>query len=379
VDLKCDASGNLYVLSHSTATVTEYDPTGSPVRSIAGVGSTPSGLDVDISGNVYVALTGDNQVARFNPTKTSFQLDGSFGTAGVIGADDKSSGSGSGEFNAPFDVAVSSDGTQIAVSDSGNNRIQSFSTSDGTFISAFGQPGNGAGQFNTPKGLTYDSAGYLYIVDSGNDRVVLAQSGEVINAAGTAGSALGQFQGPVNLGVDHRGIYVADTGNSRVQSFTPATTDDGGQSIPFKFLQATSTQLGLTQPSGVTLIDDSLTEKVYVADTGNNRVILYTIPSQDADALQAVWNNMVSHASSGDLVGASSYFSVASSGNYLQAFLAIGSANAISAISQIGTLTPVSIYNDRAQYYFTSSIDGQTIGFPVEFDKENGIWKILEF
>lgn len=48
---------------------------------------------------------------------------------------------------------------------------------------------------------------------------------------------------------------------------------------------------------------------------------------------------------------------------------------------QIGTLAPICVNDDRAGYYFTSTsiINGQAIGFPVEFDKENGVWKILEF
>jgi hypothetical protein len=64
---------------------------------------------------------------------------------------------------------------------------------------------------------------------------------------------------------------------------------------------------------------------------------------------------------------------------YRQAFLTVGTANAISAMNEIGTLTLVYINNDRAEYYFTDTIAGQTITFPIEFDKENGVWKILEF
>jgi hypothetical protein len=43
------------------------------------------------------------------------------------------------------------------------------------------------------------------------------------------------------------------------------------------------------------------------------------------------------------------------------------------------TLTPVVIESDTAQYRFDQVIDGITITFPVEFVKENGIWKILEY
>jgi len=51
----------------------------------------------------------------------------------------------------------------------------------------------------------------------------------------------------------------------------------------------------------------------------------------------------------------------------------------ISAIGLIGTLTPATLEDDEAQYYFEQVIDGETITFPVEFTKENGVWKILEF
>ena len=37
-----------------------------------------------------------------------------------------------------------------------------------------------------------------------------------------AGTALGQFSGPVNISVGKRGVYVADTGNNRIQKFDPA-------------------------------------------------------------------------------------------------------------------------------------------------------------
>lgn len=315
-------------------------------------------------------MTGNNQVWKFNPTASSFTPDTTFGNAGEVAG-----------FNVPFDVAVSPDGGTLSVSDSGNNQIQQFSSTTGAYISSFGTSGSAVGQFNAPKGLAYDSIGYLYIVDSGNNRVALALSGTVISAGGTTGPGFGQLQSPVNLGVGSRGVYVADTGNNRVQSFSAITSGGGGMATPFDFRLAISTELGLSQPNAVAPVDDLLTEKIYIADTSNNRIILVTIPNSEPDELQAVWNNMVSHVNSGDFVGAGSYFSVASSDNYLQVFQAVGSANAISAINEAGTLNPVYIYDNRAEYYFTSTgiISGQTIGFPVEFDKENGIWKILEF
>ena len=85
VDLKATAAGELYILSRCTATITEYGTNGSASRSLAAIGSNPSGLDVDAAGNVYVAVTGGNQVKKFLPTSSSFQADTSFGFGGCIG------------------------------------------------------------------------------------------------------------------------------------------------------------------------------------------------------------------------------------------------------------------------------------------------------
>lgn len=360
VDVKCDAAGNLYVLSRSTATIKEYDQNGSVIRSLSGIGATPSGFDVDGSGNVYVALTGDNQVAKFNPTTTAFQLDTSFGNGGVIGKSDKTSGSGNGEFNAPYDVAVAADGSQIAISDSGNHRIQLFNTS-GVYQSSFGQQGSGSGQFNTPKGLAYDSVGYLYVVDSGNNRIALALSSAVIGTSKTAGTALGQFQGAVNLGVGSRGIYVAETGNNRVQAFEPVKGGHGATLTPFASRLAISTELGLSQPQAVAAVPHFTEERIYIADTGNNRVILAKLPTDDPTP---AWSSMKQHLLAGDIDGAIPYFSVLSVEKYRQAFHAIGATDLQAIISQIPTTSAVTIESDTAQYRFDQVVQGVTITFP---------------
>jgi len=375
VDLKWDGT-HLYVLSGSTATITEFDTNGNTIRSLSGIGTNPSGLDVDGGGNVYVAMNGDNQVWKFNPTDTSFQADGSFGNGGYLGNSDGNSGTEASEFDSPFDVAVSPDGSQISVSDSGNNRIQQFSTADGSFNASFGSSGSDIGQFNTPKGLTYDSSGTLYIVDSGSNRIVMAQDSMVMGTTGTGGADLGQFNEPVNISVGKRGVYVADTGNGRVQKFDlPAS---GLFSItPSSIGYAVSTNL--SAPAAVAAVDSLTNELFYVADTGHDRIVLCNAPGDSPDIIQAVWNSMVNRVTAEDIPGALSYFSIASVDDYRQAFLSVGTANTISAINQIGPITPVFIMGDTAEYYFMNSIAGQIITFPVEFDKENGVWKILDF
>ena len=69
-----------------------------------------------------------------------------------------------------------------------NHRIQKFSV-DGTYISGFGQYGNGDGQFNMPWGVGVDpDDGTIIVSDWRNDRVQkFSESGEYIFQFGSSG------------------------------------------------------------------------------------------------------------------------------------------------------------------------------------------------
>jgi DNA-binding beta-propeller fold protein YncE len=374
VALKWDGA-NLWVLSGSSGTITEFATNGASIGSPLYIGASSSGFDMDAAGNVYVAVTASNQVWKFNPTNGAFQADTNFGTGGIIGLTNGVSGTTNGAFNAPFDVAVSPDGQTISVSDSGNNRIQQFST-NGSFIACFGTQGSAIGQFNTPEGLTYDSYGILYITDSGNNRIVMAQLTGVIGVTGTGGSALGQFSGPLNISVGKRGVYVADTGNNRIQKFDLPLA--GLFSItPASIQYALSTNFN--QPAAVAVVDTLTNEMFYVADTSNNLVVLCSVPVESPDTFQTIWNNMTTNVNAGDISGAMQYFYSVSADRYQQAFLAIGSDNLIPILNAVPTLTPDYIMSDTAEYYFEEEIAGQTVTFTVEFVRENGVWKIEQF
>ena len=224
VDVKWTATSNLYVLSGNTATITEFNADGKTLRSVRSIGTNPSGFDVDQAGSIYVAVTGDNQIKKFKPTADSFEPDASFGNAGVIG--NKGGSGGSNQLNAPFDVKLSGDGVALIVSDSRNQRLRKF-TIHGEVVP---EESEMAG-LNTPLGLDESPSpdGGLLMVDSGNNRIVLVPadltSADFSSAktSGTNGTALGQFNGATHLSANERGLYVADTGNSRVQIFRPFT------------------------------------------------------------------------------------------------------------------------------------------------------------
>ena len=229
------------------------------------------------------------------------------------------------------------------------------------------------GEFDSPSGLTYDGTGNLYIADSGNNRIVFANSSGALGTSGASGTGLLQFNAPLNISVGDRGIYVADSDNNRIQAFDLIENGDSSLSVSdarFAFSDS------FNQPAAVAAVQSLTNELVYVADTGNNKILLYRMPVDDPTP---AWSNLVSHASSGDLSGAVASFANDSAQQYLQAFLSVGTAQTISDINDIGTLTPVFIKNDTAEYYFEQTINGQLTLFPVEFVKENGSWKILEY
>ena len=134
---------------------------------------------------------------------------------------------------------------------------------------------------------------------------------------------------------------------------------------------------GLDQPSAVAPGNDLLEEKIYIADTGNNRVVCVRLPATDSPV--TVWNTMKGELALGNTANALTYFSSGTVEGYRKAFLSIGSSELASMFSQIPAIIPIYIENETAQYRFEQVFGGITLSFPINFVKENGTWKIVEF
>ena len=82
-------------------------------------------------------------------------------------------------------VALDSAGN-VYVADTGNDRIQKFS-SNGTFITKWGSQLNGDGQFDAPEALTMDpKKSVVYVADTNNHRVQkFSSDGHFITKWGT--------------------------------------------------------------------------------------------------------------------------------------------------------------------------------------------------
>ena len=209
----------------------------------------------------FVADTDNNRIQRFDGL--SWTLVGS-------GA----GGSGLGQFRRPEAVVAGNNGGTIYVADTGNNRIQ-WSQDGGATWAVF------SSGITVAQGLALDRDGNLYVSDA-RDNWVVRYPGGVPGAPirlATSGSGAGQVRNPNGLAIDCRmNLYIADTGNNRIlriETADAAMIPNAGTVVAGSGAGLNPAQV--TAPQGVA-VDNA--GDLYVADTGNDRVLL--IPSAPA-------------------------------------------------------------------------------------------------
>jgi serine/threonine protein kinase, bacterial len=216
---KIDSEGNVTTLAGS-GRVGSADGQGA-----AASFNAPTGLAVDGSGNVYVADISNNKIRKIDSSGLVTTLAGS-GTSG------SADGQGmAATFNRPQGLAIDGSGN-LYVADTSNHTIRKIDSSGNvTTLAGSGLANSVDGQgtaasFSTPNGVAVDSAGNLYVSDGAGHKIrKIDSSGKVTTLAGsgTSGSVDGQgtaasFASPFGVAVDSAGnLYVSDSGAHKIR------------------------------------------------------------------------------------------------------------------------------------------------------------------
>jgi gliding motility-associated-like protein len=287
-----DVNGNIYVVDHLNNEIRKITPAGL-VSVFAGSGAqgkangnasvatfnNPTGIAVDVAGNVYVADVSNNLIRKISPAGLVTTLAGS----GLNGSADGPGATAT--FSNPSGLAVDGAGN-IYVADLSNNLIRKITpggivtTLAGSGLSG-AQDGIGrAASFSQPYGLAVDGTGNIYVADWGNNLIrKITPAGVVTTIAGSGhpGSADGigsaaSFYKPFGLALDESGnIYVADTNNELIREVTPTgvVSTVAGNGTKGAVNGNTGIQSSFYQPTGI--VADGA-GNIYVADEFNHLI-----------------------------------------------------------------------------------------------------------
>jgi len=181
----------------------------------------PEGVAVDpTSDTIFVADTFNHRVQKFQLATACPK--GTEITSGVCFIKKWGShGTANGQYDQPHAVDVDYSGN-VFVADALNHRIQKFKN-DGSFVTTWGTEGSGDGQFFGPFGLAVDKSGIVFVADAGSDRIQkFKNDGGYIRKWGSTGTGNGQFDYLNAVAVEHStgNVFAADQQNNRIQKFT---------------------------------------------------------------------------------------------------------------------------------------------------------------
>ncbi len=225
IGLAIDDSDRLFVSDTRLHRIVVFDKDHKIEGSISGGLIDPAGMAIDNENRfLYVADAGLDQVLVYDADKLT--LIRKMGTAGK-----KHSLTEPGQFAAPEDVAVDSDGN-LYVTDMFNNRVEIFDA-DGNFIRAWGQQGDRPGYFSRPKGIAIDSDGHVWVADGMLDILqCYTPEGQFLMWMGGHGLFPGQFRALAGLYIDKNDrIFTSEQYPGRVQMFRYFTDDDARAQI----------------------------------------------------------------------------------------------------------------------------------------------------
>jgi RHS repeat-associated protein len=275
VAVALDSSGDLWVADYTAQRIAEFNKEGTFLKAFgwgvnkgeaklevcttsckagkAGTGEgeldDPAGVEY-AGGYIHVVDSGDDRLQKFT-------------TAGEYVGESGAEGSGNGDLSHPGNETSEMEENSY-VADAGNNRVEKF-TGHGGFLDTFGTSGTGNGQFSETGDVAITpTVGELFVTDPGNNRVEKWDSTTPPAFAATIGA--GDFTHPGDAAIDPKGhIWVTNAkGNPAIQVFSSSGTREA------TYGEHGSEKGQYVEPDGITI--NQSTSNVYVADGGAGRI-----------------------------------------------------------------------------------------------------------
>jgi uncharacterized protein (TIGR03437 family) len=243
--------------------------------------SSPGAVALDSKGNLYIADT-VNHCIRMISGSSITTIAGTGGTAGYTG--DKAAATAA-TFDLPGGLAFDSAG-DLYIADTGNNVIRKISA--GTITTVAGIQGQGpayggdlgaatVANLNTPTAIAFDAAGNYYIADNGNSLIRKVDTSGIITtyvgaSGGTSGTA-GRLDHPNGVWFAASGaLYIADSNNARVASYVPPSVFNNVAGNNVAGFSGDGGQARFAQLNKPAGIAMDAAGNIFLADTNNSRI-----------------------------------------------------------------------------------------------------------
>lgn len=299
-----DSAGNVFIVDTGNNCIRKIAASTGQVTLFAGGGTAalfgtadgtgtaarfnaPTRLTRDASDNLYVCDTGNHSIRKIT---TAGVVTTYAGASGVSGSADANKGTDA-RFNSPQGIAMDTQSSNMFVSDTGNHTIRYISPAGKvtTVLGVAGTSGSADGigtaaRFNSPEGITQDTAKNLYVADTGNNtirKITISgstyTSSTVAGTAGQTGTADGtgaavRFNAPGGITADSAGtMFITDTGNHTIREMSAAgvTTTVAGKAGVVGSADGIGPAARFSSPTAIVTTAAHL---LYIADTGNHTV-----------------------------------------------------------------------------------------------------------